>query len=118
VTGLNWTWIGLAMTLPTLVGGLVAYPLWQRGESIFGNIAGAAVVFAAALGLILREHVEIDHATAACLAQGFTCWPDPSAFARYAIYAGIGMLEVIVLFSVSLSVETRLRRRSYDPEWR
>jgi hypothetical protein len=42
----------------------------------------------------------------------------PSAFARYAIYAFIGLLEVIVLFSVSLTVERKIRRRGYDPEWR
>ena len=46
------------------------------------------------------------------------CWPDPSAFARYAIYAFIALFEVIMLFSVSLKVETKVRRRGYAPEWR
>ena len=46
-----------------------------------------------------------------------TCWPQPSAFSRYAIYAAIGLLEVIGLFLVSLKVERRMRRRHYAPEW-
>jgi hypothetical protein len=115
---LNWFWIGVAVAVPGVLGLLAAFPLWLRGESIFGNLAGAIVMFGGALALILREHVEIDRATSACLAQGFTCWPDPSAFARYSIYAGIAMVEVIALFSISLTVEARIRRRGYAPEWR
>jgi hypothetical protein len=42
----------------------------------------------------------------------------PSAFARYAIYTGIGMIEVFALFAWSLKVETRIRNRAYAPEWR
>ena len=43
---------------------------------------------------------------------------DPSAFARFAIYAGIGMSEVFALFTYSLRVEERMRRQGYAPEWR
>jgi len=42
----------------------------------------------------------------------------PANFVRYAIYAGIGFLEVIALFLVSLTVEQRIRNRRYAPEWR
>ena len=114
---LSWFWIAFAVAVPPLLGGLAAFPLWLKGESILGNIAGTIVVFGGALALILRERVQIDRITQACLDQGFTCWPEPSAFARYAIYAFIGLFEVIVLFSVSLKVEARLRRRGYAPEW-
>jgi hypothetical protein len=34
------------------------------------------------------------------------------------IYAFIGLFQVIVLFTVSVQVESALRRRRYDPEWR
>lgn len=118
MTDLNWYWIAFALVVPTLLGALAAYPLWQREEPIFGNIAGATLIFGAALGLILREHVELDRVTQSCLDQGFTCWPVPSAFARFAIYATIAMSEVILLFVVSLKVEAKLRRRGYAPEWR
>ena len=64
------------------------------------------------------ERVELDRAAQACLDQGFVCWPEPAAFTRDAIYAFIALLEVIVLFSVSLRVEAKIRRRGYDPEWR
>jgi hypothetical protein len=37
---------------------------------------------------------------------------------RYAIYASIGMIEVFVLFAVSLKVERMIRNRHYAPEWR
>lgn len=107
----------MALAVPLMVGGLVAYPIWLKGEPILGNLAGTLVIFAAALALILRERVVLDRTTEACLDRGFTCWPEPSAFARYAIYAFIALFEVIVLFSVSLKVEAKIRRRWYAPEW-
>ena len=106
------------LAAPPFVAVLAAYPLWRRKEMILGNIAGTIVIFAGAIALILREHVELDRVTRACLDAGYTCWPAPSAFARYAIYAGIGMLEVFALFTYSLSVEERARRQAYAPEWR
>ena len=115
---LSWSWIALALTAPPLIGGLVALPLWLRSEPIFGNLAGTAVIFGAALVLILRERVELDRLAQRCLDQGFVCWPEPSAFTRYAIYAFIGLFEVIVLFTLSLRVEAKIRRRGYAPEWR
>jgi uncharacterized membrane protein YuzA (DUF378 family) len=42
----------------------------------------------------------------------------PSAFARFGIYAFIGLAEVFVLFSLSLRVEKKQRDRDYAPEWR
>jgi hypothetical protein len=116
--GLNWFWIGLQAIVPPLVGVMVAWPLWSRDQPIFGNLAGSIVLFGSAFALIMREHVEIDRAVRECLDQGFTCWPDPSAFTRFAIYASIGMVEVIGLFTLSLRVEAKRRRRGYDPQWR
>ena len=118
VNSLNWFWILVAASLPALAGVLVAYPIWRVNQPILGNLAGSAVVFGAAIALIMREHVELDRQVQACLGQGVTCWPDPSAFTRYAIYAGIALMQVMALFSISLRVEHRLRRRGYDPEWR
>jgi hypothetical protein len=118
VVGLNWFWILFAVVVPPLAGGAVAYPIWRTGQPIFGNIAGSAVVFAAAVALIMREHVELDRMVQSCLDHAVTCWPEPSAFTRYAIYAFIGLFQVIVLFTISIRVETALRRRHYDPEWR
>ena len=100
-------------TAPPAAGVAVAYPLWRKNEMILGNIAGTIVIFSAAVALILREHVELDRVTRACLDAGYTCWPDPSAFARFAIYAGIGMMEVFALFTYSLRVEERIRRQRY-----
>lgn len=118
MTDLSWPWIGLMLTVPPLVGLLVAYPFWRQNEMIFGNVVGAAVIFAAAIGLIFREYVELDWLTQACLDAGVTCWPYPSAFMRYAIYACIGLAEVFALFVLSLTVERRRRNRLYAPEWR
>ena len=115
---LSWFWIALALTVPPLLGGLVALPFWLRSEPIFGNLAGTAVIFGAAVGLILRERVELDRLAQDCLDRGFFCFPDPSAFTRYAIYAFIALFEVMVLFSISLKVEEKVRRRGYAPEWR
>jgi len=118
VNQLNWFWIVVELTVPALAGGVAAFPLWRSGQVILGNIAGTFVIFGAALALILREDVELDRITRACLDRGFTCWPQPSAFARFAIYAFIALAEVIVLFSLSLRFEAKMRRRGYAPEWR
>ena len=105
--------------LPPVVGALVARPLWRRGEFIFGNIAGGAVIFGSALGMIFRESVDLDLATRRCFEDGYLlCWPSPGPFTRYAIYACLAGLEVIGLFTASLRVERRLRDRHHAPEWR
>lgn len=118
VTDVSWFWIVLMATVPPMVGGLIALPCWLKNQPILGNIAGSAVIFGAALALILRESIEIDRITRGCLEAGYTCFAIPSAFTRYAIYAFIALFEVFALFTVSLSVEQQIRRRGYDPEWR
>ena len=71
---LSWRWIALMATAPPLVGVLVAFPIWRTRQTILGNLAGTAVIFAAAMGLILRESVELDRLTQKCLDAGFACW--------------------------------------------
>ena len=105
-------------TVPPIVGVLVAFPCWAKRQPILGNIAGTVVIFGAALALILRESAELDRLGRACLDAGYYCFPSPSAFSRYAIYAFVALFEVFALFTVSLTVEDRIRRRRYDPEWR
>jgi len=114
----NWPWIALMLTAPPAVGLLIAYPLWRQNEMIFGNLVGSAVIFATALALIAREYVVLDRATQACLNAGYTCWPEPSAFTRYALYACIALVEVIFIFVLSLRFERKRRDRLYSPEWR
>ncbi|MGC4082936.1 MAG: hypothetical protein QM736_12705 [Vicinamibacterales bacterium] len=116
--GLRWSWIAVAMTLPLLAGLLLAWPIWVTGQPILGNIAGSILIFGAAIALIMREHTELDRVVQACIEQGMTCWPNPSAFTRFAIYAFIALAQVIALFTISVSVESRERRKRYAPEWR
>jgi len=93
------------------MGLVVTLPFWRKAEMIFGNIFGSAAIFIWALALIFREYVDIDRSVQACLDAGTTCWPEPSAFARFAVYASVGLGEVFVLFAVSLAVERRIRNR-------
>ena len=116
--GLSWSWIALESTVVPLVGLIAAFPFWRKDQTIFGNIFGTAVIFASAIGLIFREYAEIERITTECLDAGAVCWPEPSSFMRFAIYASIGLIEVLALFYVSLRVEDRNRRRGYAPEWR
>ena len=118
MTDLSWKWIALMLTAPPLIGWLIALPLWKKGEMILGNLAGTILIFAAGVALIVRESIEVNAAIAACLDAGYTCWPVPSAFVRYAIYAAIALAEVVILFSWSLRVERQMRNRHYAPEWR
>jgi hypothetical protein len=115
---LSWRWIAVMLLVPPPLALAVAWPLWQQRYAILGNLVGTAVIFVAAIAMIFREYVQIDRATRACLDAGFTCWPEPSAFARYAMYAGIALVEVFVLFTYSLRVERKIRDRGYAPEWR
>src|SRR5436190_1071966 len=111
MNGLSWPWIALMATAPPLAGVLVAFPIWRTRQMILGNLVGTVVIFSSAIALILRESVGLERLTRQCLASGFTCWPDPSAFTRYAIYAGIGLVEVFGVFTLSLKVEDHMRRR-------
>jgi hypothetical protein len=114
---MNWSWIALAVIVPPLVAILVAVPFWRKGQATFGSILGTAVIFVSSIGFILREYVEIDRLVQACLDAGTTCFPEPSAFTRFAVYACIGMVQAFALFSLSLVVEERIRRRNYAREW-
>ena len=71
------------------------------------------------LAMIFREYVEIDRAVKACFDTGeLLCFVEPSAFARFAIYASIGLAEKILLFTISLAVEPRISNRDSTPESR
>ena len=118
VSGLNWYWIGVAMLCPMAGGLLLAWPIWLTGQPILGNIAGTIVIFGTAVGMIMREHTELDGVVQACIAQGTTCWPTPGAFTRFALYAFIGLAQVMALFTISVSVESRQGRKRYSAEWR
>lgn len=116
--GLNWFWIAMMASVPSIAGLLVAYPLWRRQQPILGNLVGTTVIFTSAVALILKEHFELDRITNACIDAGYVCWPSPSAFTRFAIYAFIAMFEIFAVFYLSVLYEERQRRRDYAPEWR
>jgi hypothetical protein len=118
VQGLNWYWIALELTAAPVAAVAIAFLFWRTGAYVFGNIAGTGVLFAAGCGLIFREYAEIDRVVNGCLADGTVCFPDPSAFTRFFVYAAISMVEVFTLFWLSLAVERRTRERDYAPEWR
>ena len=115
--GLNWTFIAIAAAGPPALALLAAWPLWRQDQIILGNVAGTVVIFATAVALIFTEHVQLDRQVAACLEAGEVCWPNPSAFTRYAVYSSIAFVEIILLFTWSLRVEERRRRRHYAREW-
>ena len=118
VDRLSWSWIALQRIAPPVMALLAAYPFWRRDQPIFGNLVGTAVLFGSGMALIMREYIALDRIIQQCLADGYTCFPTPSAFTRFAIYAFVALFEVIALFSYSLNVEHRMRRRGYAPEWK
>jgi hypothetical protein len=115
----NWFWIGVALTVPMALGVLAALPFWRKArEVMLGNVAGAVVIFAGAVALMAREYVELERLYARCLQADAVCPDPPGFFDRIAVYAIIAFAQVILLFSVSLAVERRVRRRGYAKEWR
>lgn len=119
MNGFNWFWISVSLIAPPLAGGLVALPFWRKDQAIFGNIFGTVIIFASAFALIMREHIELDRLIQQCLESGQEiCSPEPSPFTRFAVFAFIALFQVIVLFSLSLKVDEKMRRRGYAPEWR
>ena len=115
---LSWNWIAMMAIGPPIVAFLIAYPIWRTGEVTLGNVAGSVILFGTGFAMIWREHIALDRIVQACLDAGTTCWPSPSAFTRFAIYAFIALFEVFALFTISLRIEERFRRRDYAPEWR
>src|SRR5258706_7452145 len=98
---LNWYGIAVSLTVPPLVGGLIAFPFWRRDQAIFGNIFGTVIIFGSAFALIMREHIELDRLIQQCLESGKgICSPDSSPFARVSTYAIIALVQVMVLFSL------------------
>jgi hypothetical protein len=109
---MDLTWVGIAAVLPVIAGVVVAFPLWwARVRDEMGTIAGAGVVLLFAVFFIAREFGEVQGTFARCIAAGRLCRFTPEPFTRYAIYAGIAMLQVFLLFVLGLQVEERLRRR-------
>lgn len=115
---LSWNWIALMGIVPPIVAFLIAFPIWRKGEVTLGNVAGSIILFGTGFAMIWREHIALDRIVQACLDEGTTCWPDPSAFTRFGIYAFISLFQVFALFTISLRVEEWFRRRDYAPEWR
>ena len=115
---LSWSWIALMAVGPAMVAPLPAVAAWRKNEMILGNVAGTIVIFGTAMALILRESFVLDHLVRECIDAGIVCTPRPAPFFRYAIYAVIGLVEVVTLFLVSLRVESKAREQRYAPEWR
>ena len=103
---------------PLIVAPLLASLAWRKNEMILGNVAGTIVIFGTAMALIFRESFVLDALVRPCLDAGYVCAPRPAAFTRYAIYASIGLVQVVTLFLVSLRVERVRREQQYAKEWR
>ena len=116
---MSWYWIAVALVVPTALGFLVAWPLWRSGQGTFGSTVGASIIFMGGAALIGREYTELERLTEACLeATGSECIFEPSAFTRFAIYAGIALVEVFFLFDRGIKADQRAYRRQFPSEWK
>jgi hypothetical protein len=115
----NWQWIAVALVVPTALGFLTAWPLWRRGQGTFGATVGASVIFMCGAALIGREYTELERMAEACIeATGYECIFSPSAFTRFAIYAGIALVEVFLLFDAGIKADHRAYRKQFPSEWK
>ena len=107
-----------ANSIATVVSTRVLSPQQAVAWAAFFNFA-SFLIFGTAVVLILKESSESDAFTSSCLEAGLTdCFPSSNPFTRYAIYAFVGLAEVIALFLISLAAERRMRDRDTAPEWR
>ena len=116
---MNWFWLAVAATAPLALGFLIAWPFWRKGMTTFGSSVGAGMIFMAGAALIGREFTELERLTEQCLAEtGFECVFKPSAFARFAVYAGIALVQVFILFDASIAADRRHYRKHFPSEWK
>lgn len=65
--GLNWLWIGIALTVPLGIGFLAAMLFWWRQrDALIGNVIGAGLIGGCVLFFIQREYFELAQVRAAC----------------------------------------------------
>ena len=120
---MDWRWVGAALTIPTLLGMLMAYPVWRWGKNpTIGAILGAFPIFIATVALIGREFIEIQRFYRQChalLDRHIVCRDlSPDDFTRFAIYCFIGMVQVFLLFYMSTVVDGRKRESEFAEAWR
>jgi hypothetical protein len=123
VNVMDWRWIALALTVPTILGMLVAAPVWWKGkEPIVGGMLALFPIAVAMVAFIGREYIELERFNQNCrllLERSVICRaPSPEAFTRFGIYCFVGLLEAVILFSLSLWVEGRRQRREFAEGWR
>ena len=108
---LSFAMVASAAAIPLTLAVLAAWPLWKRHvRDEMGSILGAFIAFACAIGFIAREFGQVLRTSKRCVELGVICRFEPSDFTRYAIFAGIAMAQVFVLFLVGASIEARHRR--------
>ena len=113
-----WSSVAIAMVVPIVIGLAIAYPFWVRSANdSIGSILGAGAVFIACLTFIGKEYIHVQRVTNACLEAERVCSFQPEPFTRFCIYGFIALAQAFVLFIVGLSMEERIRRRSYASEW-
>jgi hypothetical protein len=123
---MSWFWVMVAITAPTGLAFLAAWPLWRSArEMIVGNTVGALIITISVFALISREYIEVDRVRQRCEelngvgARARVCTvPTTTLFTRFAVYGFIGLFETMGLFAVSEAIEHRRQRRGYSPEWR
>jgi hypothetical protein len=104
--------LATAAVVPLAIGLAVAWPLWRRRlRDEIGSISGAAVVLVWTIGLIAHEFGDVLEITRRCVETETPCRFRPDPFTRYAIFGGIGFVQMFVLFVIGLVVDEHLRRR-------
>jgi hypothetical protein len=114
---LGWWVVATASIIPLVLGLLVASIFWARRTSDeIGSIMGAAVVLVGTITFIAREFNLVLATTARCAAEEIPCYFRPEPFVRYSVFAGIGLLQVFIVFLIGLRAEEGMRRKAFAAE--
>src|SRR5262245_56483438 len=106
---MSWLWIGIAFAAPTLLAILVAAPIWWQGDATVANVVGSGVAGLSIVLLILRENSMLVSIRLECATINLPCHIVPNDFTRFAIYAGIGFIDIMLVFLIGLRFEERRR---------
>lgn len=116
---MNWMRLAEAFIVPLLPAAAVAALLWHKRRLMAGTILASAVFFLNWIVFAGLEFLDAFRYRLSCQGSDLPCPPsDPGDFTKIMAYGAVAMVQVMLLYLVGQSVESRVRENDFAPEWR